>query len=168
MVRSLISWCTTWNIKWDDYKSVCLELPQTPGLLWKLGDLESTGGGDGWVSVMFTKLSLIMVCSMFWLCVLNRRGWLYEVVDNWVEPQCELEEEQWWCSGNKSGVTLRLGGKYLSLKNIESGDVGAVWMFDEPKDRWDGRRLPIDPFQLSDFTILAFVRTMLGCLLHVE
>jgi hypothetical protein len=72
-----------------------------------------------------------------------------------------------WCSGNRSGVTLRFGGKFLSLKNKERGDVGAGVMFEDPKDRCEGRRLPREPFHVSPFSILARVMAMLGCFWQV-
>ena len=41
------------------------------------------------------------------------------------------------CSGNRSGVTLRFGGKLLSLKNKDIGVVGAGVEFrsEEPRER---------------------------------
>ena len=32
----------------------------------------------------------------------------------------------------------------------------------EPRDKWDGRRLPIEPFHLASCSTLALVRTILG------
>ena len=61
-------------------------------------------------------------------------------------------------------MTLRFGGKLFSLKNIEKGVVGAGvgGKFVEHRDRWDGRRLPMEPFHLSSCSTLALVRTILG------
>ena len=52
------------------------------------------------------------------------------------------------------------------MKNIENGVVGAGVKSFEPKDRLDGRRLPMEPWNFSPRSTLARVRTILGRLAH--
>ena len=61
---------------------------------------------------------------------------------------------------------LRFPGRDFSLKNMDNGVVGAGVSSAEPKDRLEGRRLPIDPFHFPSCSTLARVRTILGRLAH--
>ena len=61
---------------------------------------------------------------------------------------------------------LRFPGRDFSLKNMDNGVVGAGVNSAEPKDRLEGRRLPMDPFHLLSGSTLALVRTILGRLAH--
>ena len=61
---------------------------------------------------------------------------------------------------------LRFFGRDFSLKNMDNGVVGAGVNSAEPKDRLEGRRLPMDPFHFPSCSTLARVRTILGRLAH--
>ena len=71
-----------------------------------------------------------------------------------------------WCSGNNRGVTLLFLGREASSKTISKGVVGAGVNSLEPRDKLDGRRLPLQLLIFSSCSMLALVRTMLGCLVH--
>ena len=51
--------------------------------------------------------------------------------------------------------------------NNDSGVLGAGVGIKsvDPRERWDGRRLPIEPPQSTSCSTLALVSTMLGCLI---
>ena len=77
-----------------------------------------------------------------------------------------------WCSGKRTGVTLLLAGQAWSLssRKRERGEVGAgvVARLEEPSERWEGRRLPMElsvsPHLAPSLSRLALVSTMLGLL----